>query len=307
MLNGSAVFPVRRLVLALFLGSVCAGSPFYAQANRTSPGQQAQPQPMGPQPMSPQQTPAKPEEKIVVTQTPQIGNDEAKARTLLQQMVAAIGGDRRMQRLDYRLDGRTSTFFKNQPTGSTEYVLFHHALAGSGFEDRIELTKKRDIVQIWTPTEGYEVTYKGRKDLPKEDRDAYFRRQTYSLDSLVTVWIADPQALISYEGQKLVSRRQAHIVSIINAKNEKLEIAIEVETSLPIRRSFQTRNEKYKDFDEDVEEYSDWHTQGGVPVPFATTRYFNGDMVSERFVTKIEFQPVDVALFSATARLGKHR
>ena len=259
------------------------------------------------QPLWPQQQPPKADEKIVVTQTPADAADDAKAREVLRQMVAAMGGPQRMQRRDYRLDGRTASFFKNEPTGSTEYTLFHHPLEGGTFEDRIELTKKRDIVQIWTPTDGYEVTFKGRKDLPKEDREAYFRRQEYSLDSLVTTWLNDPKAIFFYEGRKLVSRRQADAVTIVNAKDETLKIDIEVETHLPIRRSFKSRNEKYKDFDEDVEEYSDWHTESGVPVPFATSRYFNGDMVSERFVTKVDFEPVDVALFSASARLGKHK
>lgn len=291
--------------MALFLGATGAAPPLRSQGTpqNANPKDPAESKPQAGKP----DEKAKPEEKIVVTQTPTDAADDAKARAVLQQMVAAMGGDQRMQRRDYHLDGRTASFFKNEPTSSTEYTLFHHPLAGSTFEDRVELTKKRDIVQIWTPTDGYEVTFKGRKDLPKEDREAYFRRQQYSLDSVVTTWINDPKAILFYEGRKLVSRRQADAVTIVNAQDETLHIDIEAESHLPIRRSFKTRNEKYKDFDEDVEEYSDWHTEAGVPVPYATTRYFNGDMVSERFVTRIDFAPVNLALFSPTAPLGKHK
>ncbi len=247
------------------------------------------------------------DDKIVVTQTSPNGTEDAKARELLNQMQTALGGNRRMQRQDYRLEGRTSSFFKNNPTGSTEYVMYHHPLAGSTFEDRVELTKKRDIVQIWTPTEGYEVTYKGRKNLPAEDRDLYFQRQRYSLDNLILNWVNDPKAIVIYNGRKLVARRQADTVTVVNAANESVTLDLEAETHLPIRRTFQVRNEKYKDFDEDSEEYSDWHSETGTPVPFATTRYFNGDMVSQRFVTRIEFEPVSVAMFSSTAPIGKHK
>ena len=246
-------------------------------------------------------------ERIVVKQTAANGDGEARARKLLQQMADAIGGPKRMSRQDYRLEGRTASFFKNDATGSTEYTLYHHPLAGSTYEDRVELTKKRTIVQIWTPTEGFELTFKGRTDLPKADREAYFRRTQYSLDALLTTWVADPDALIVDNGQSLVSRRQAESVTIINKNNESVTIDIEVETKLPIRRTFKVRNPTYKDFDEDVEEYSDWHTESGIPVPFATTRYLNGDMVSQRFVTKIEFQPVDLGLFASDSKIGKHK
>ena len=37
--------------------------------------------------------------------------------------------------------------------------------------------KKIDIVQIWTAGKGWEVTYKGRTELPKDQVTDYFRRQ----------------------------------------------------------------------------------------------------------------------------------
>lgn len=246
------------------------------------------------------------DEKIVVTQPGAAADTDAAGRRVLEQMKQALGDQSRMQRQDYRMEGRSASFFKNNPTNSTEFVLYHHPLAGSTFEDRIELTKKRDIVQIWTPAEGYELTFKGRTNFPKDDRDAYFRRQKYNLDALVSTWANDPNALIVYGGRNLVSRRQADTVTIINAQNESVTIDVEVETHLPIRRTFKVRNPRYKDFDEDSEEYSDWHAESGTPVPYATTRFFNGDMASQRFVTKIQFQPVDVALFDSN-KIGKHK
>ena len=246
------------------------------------------------------------EHGMVAPSVASASTSDEQGRRVLDEMKRALGDQNRMQRQDYRMEGRTSTFFKNNPTGSTEFVLYHHALPGSSFEDRIELTKKRDIVQIWTPTEGYELTFKGRKDLPKEDREAYFRRQQYNLDALVTTWVNDPNALIVYSGRNLVSRRQADTITIINAQNESVTIDVETETHLPIRRTFKVRNPKYKDFDEDSEEYSDWHSESGTPVPYAVTRSLNGDTVSQRFVTKIQFQPVDPALFDSL-KIGKHK
>ena len=77
----------------------------------------------------------KPEEKITVTQpAAATGTSDEAGRRVLAQMKEALGDQKRMQRQDYRMEGRTSTFFKNNPTGSNDFTLYHHPLAGSTFE-----------------------------------------------------------------------------------------------------------------------------------------------------------------------------
>lgn len=250
----------------------------------------------------------KKEEQIIVTQ-PKPGEeiDQAKARAALNTMYTALGGQKWLNRGDYVLKGHTSSFYRNEPTGVGDYMQFHRALPNNQWEDRIELTKKRDIVQIWTTTEGVEVTYRGRKPLPKEDQQAYFRRIHYSIDSIANTWLTDPQTLLVYGGHKVVARREVDEVTLIDKNNDSVTVDIELSNHYPLRRVFQFRNEKYKDFDEDVEEYSDWHDIDGIPTPFVTTRYFNGDMVAQRFVEEIHYKPVDPALFAPNAPLGKHK
>jgi hypothetical protein len=251
--------------------------------------------------------PPKPPENIVVTQPkPGDGVEEAKARAALNAMFNALGGQTWLHRGDYILVGHTSSFYKNNPTGVNDYTQFHRDLGDGKFEDRIELTKKRDIVQIWTGTEGVEVTYKGRKTLPKEQQEEYFRRVKYSLDAIANTWLKDPGTLLIYGGTGVVARREVEKVDLIDKDNNDLEVDIEKETHLPLRRIFKFRNALYKDFDEDVEEYSDFHDVQGVPTPFVTTRYLNGDMVAQRFVEHLEFKHVDPALFEPNAPIGKY-
>ncbi len=248
------------------------------------------------------------EEQIIVTQ-PKPGEeiDQQRARAALNAMYNALGGERWLHRGDYVLEGHTSSFYKNQPTGVTDYIQFHHVLANGTFVDRIELTKKRDIVQIWTADEGVEVTYKGRKPLPALQQTEYFRREHYSLDAIANVWLKDPNLLLIYGGTKVVARREVEEITLVDVHNDTVDVDIEKSTHLPLRRIFKFRDALYKDFDEDVEEYSDFHDVGGLPTPYATTRYYNGDMVAQRFVEKMEYKPVDPALFAPNAPIGKHK
>ena len=248
------------------------------------------------------------EEEIVVTQPkPGDGVEEGKARAALNAMYAALGGERWLHRGDYVLKGHTSSFYKNAPTGVGDYLQFHHVLPNGSFMDRIELGKKRDVVQLWTATEGVEVTYKGRKALPVKDQQEYFRRTHYSLDAIATTWLKAPETLLIYGGTGVVARREVEKVTLIDKDNDSVEVDMERNTHLPLRRIFKFRNDTYKDFDEDVEEYSDFHDVSGIPIPYVTTRYFNGDMVAQRFVEALEFKPVDPALFESGAPLGKHK
>ncbi|MGI4852966.1 MAG: hypothetical protein ACRYF4_02825 [Janthinobacterium lividum] len=257
-----------------------------------------------------QGTPATPkrEENIVVTQpAPGDGVEEAKARAALNAMYTALGGERWLHRCDYILKGHTSSFYKNAPTGVGDFLQFHHVLPNGAFADRIELGKKRDVVQLWTATEGVEVTYKGRKTLPVKDQEDYFRRTHYSLDAIANDWLHQPDLLLIYGGTGIVARREVEKVTLVDKDNNSVEVDMELGTHLPMRRIFKYRNPLYKDFDEDLEEYSDFHDVAGIPVPYVTTRYFNNDMVAQRFVESLEFKPVDPALFEPGAPLGKHK
>ena len=62
---------------------------------------------------------------------------------------------------------------------------------------------------------------------------------------------------------------------------------LDATTHLPLRRTFKYRNETFKDYDEDAETYDDYHTVQGIPTSFTITRYHDGDMSNQRFLTKV--------------------
>ena len=53
-------------------------------------------------------------------------------------------------------------------------------------------------------------------------------------------------------------------------------------------RTFQWRNATYKDHDTDAERYDDYH-RCRVMTRLTITRYRNGDMVRQRFLTKVKY------------------
>ena len=78
-------------------------------------------------------------------------------------------------------------------------------------------------------------------------------------------------------------------VSLLTADNDGVTLTLDQETHLPRSRTFQWRDPLYKDLDTDVERYDNWQPVEGLMTALTITRYHNGDMVSQRFLTKVQY------------------
>lgn len=209
--------------------------------------------------------------------------NQQKARALLDEMVDALGGLSWEKLQDWEQEGRTSYFEHGNPTGEiTPFWAYHR----SPDADRFVFGKKKDVMELFTATAGYEKTYKGRADLPKDQVADFLRRRAHSVEIVAREWLKQPGVVLIYEGQAQVQRHLADKVTIFGADNDSVTLELDGATHLPLRRTFEWRNPIYKDKDVDVEEYDDYHEIQGFPTPYTITRYKDGDMVSQRFLYK---------------------
>jgi hypothetical protein len=233
-------------------------------------------------------------------QQPAGSTPEQRGRKLLQEMLEDLGGDAWLNRKNVRQYGHIAHFFRGAPTGIvTDFTSVRQFASGDrpdaqriGFitdKSMILPGKKIDVVQIWIHNDGHEVTYKGNILLPHDQVDDYFRRQDHSIESIYRVWLKDPGVMVIDSGSTMVERRLTERVTILSSNNDAVTLDIDTQTHLPRRRTFETRNPKFKDIDEDAEEYDDYHTIQGFPTAFTITRYHNGDMDSQIFFSKIEY------------------
>ncbi|MDP9039016.1 MAG: hypothetical protein M3O02_07050 [Acidobacteriota bacterium] len=216
---------------------------------------------------------------------------EQRGHALLDEMVAALGGEAWRSRATMQIEGRGAAFFHGAPDpGVLPYREFRR-FPGSGKPEaeRIEFSKKHDIIQVWTATAGTEITYKGIQPLPKDQVEESLRRRVHSIEEVVRTWLATPGVMVVAEGTAMVGRRMADKVTVLSPNNDAVTIELDAATHLPLRRTFQWRNAQFKDHDEDSEDYEDYHVIQGLPTPLTITRYKNGDMVSQRYLTKVVY------------------
>jgi len=220
------------------------------------------------------------------TQTADEAKNAKQARAALDAMVQALGGPAWLDMRSQLRQGHVAAFFHGKPSGGTTDFWEYHVWPD---HDRIEYTKHRDVLQFYIGRTGEEVTYKGKAALPQEQVDDFLRRRDHSIETVIKLWLKDPQTILIYEGQRLAERHLADQVTLISAQNEAVTILMDTQTHLPLRRTFEWRDPLYKDKNLDAEEYDDYHTVNGLPTPFTLTRFKNDDMISQRFLDHVTY------------------
>jgi hypothetical protein len=222
-----------------------------------------------------------------------------QARVALDAMIQALGGQAWLDLKSQERQGHIAAFFRGEPDpGTTKFWEFH----AWPDHDRTEYTVHRDVVQFYIGRQGWEVTYRGKKPLPQEQVDDFLRRRDHSIETAVKVWLKDPNTILIYEGQRLAERHLAEQVTLISAQNESITIQMDVQTHLPLRRTFQWRDPLYKDKNTDAEEYADYHPVDGLPTAYSITRYKNDEMTRQLFLDKVSYnQTLDADFWNVDA------
>ena len=209
-----------------------------------------------------------------------------KARALLEQAIQSLGGQAYLGVRDLQTTGRAYSFFHGQPTSNG--VLFWRFVQYPD-KERVEVTKERDIAQVYNGDKGWEITYKGAHPMDQKDITDYLRRRRFSLETILRTWLRDPGVALFYEGNAIAAEHPALQVTLINARNESVTVYIDADTHLPIKKSFSWRDpvDKQRNLEEEI--YDNYRPVQGIMTPYDFTRFYNGDMASQRFLNSAAY------------------
>jgi len=210
----------------------------------------------------------------------------AQARSALERMVQALGGQAWLHMQNQELEGHIAAFYQGKPDlGTTQFWEYHQWPD----HDRYEYTKHRDVVGFFIGRQGWEVTYRGKHPLPQDQVDDFLRRRDHSIETVIKTWLPDPKTILIYEGQHMAERHLCEQVSLISAKNEAVTILMDMDTHLPRKRTFEWRDPVYKDKNADSEEYDNYHVMDGFPTPLSITRFKNDEMVRQQYIDRAHY------------------
>ena len=205
-----------------------------------------------------------------------------KAYDLLNQMIRALGGDAYLNVQSMQSEGRTYGFYHGQPSGMG--LVFWRFWEWPD-KERVELTKQRDVVELFTGDKGYEITYKGTATQDPKDVEDYIRRRNHSLEWVIRKWLPASKTMLLYSGTAMVERNLADQVTVLNAENDSVIISIDSTTRLPVRISYSWRDPVDRQFDDENIVFSNYKPVQGIQTPYSTVRNLNGEMANQRFIT----------------------
>ena len=179
--------------------------------------------------------------------------------------------------------GRTSGFYQGKPTGAIadyyEYRRLFPTRRGS------KLGKKRNVAEIFTGDEGWEVTYRGKRALPADQVQDFVRRRDHSIEAAVRVWLKDPKTILIYGGQRPrgaalggsgdLDQRRKRLDHDRNGCANPLAAAPQLAVARPLYT--RTRTPMARSMTTIT-----WWTE--FPRPFDVSRYHNGDLTNQRFL-----------------------
>jgi len=220
-----------------------------------------------------------------------------KAKQLLDRMIQALGGPAYLEIKSITQTGRTYNLFHGQANGAG--VLFWR-FSELPDKERVELTKQRDVVNVFNGDRGYEITFKGTAALDPKVLADYLRRREHSLEWVLRKWINEPDVAILYEGSAVAADKPADQVSIINSQNDSVTLFIDSQTHLPIKKTYSWRDpiDRLRNVEDEV--YDAYRPTEGFMTPYSLTRFYNGEMVNQRFLNTVSYNdPLNASMFDA--------
>jgi len=222
-------------------------------------------------------------------------DNAAKAKSIIEQGIQALGGEAYLTIRDRESQGRGYGFHSGRPTGAGGVFWSFWEFPD---KERVELTKERDIAELYVGNKAWEITYKGPHPIEQKDLDDYLRRRKFSIDTVLRTWVNDPGVVMLFEGNAIAAQHPALRVTLVNSKNESVTLYFDTDTHLPVKKTFEWRDpvDRQKNLEEEV--YENYRAVSGVMAPFNITRFFNGDMSSQRFLNTVTInQGLDQAMF----------
>jgi hypothetical protein len=212
----------------------------------------------------------------------------AKAKQVLQQLIAAMGGPAYLQMKSSQCEGRYANFGHNGETnGYTQAKNFWN------YPDKVrtEYGKKGNIIDLYSGDLGWTLDRSGVSEEPATSVSDFQEALKRNLNYLLMVRLNEPGLLLRYGGAGVDELREVEWVEVTDTEERTFRIAMDRSTHLPVKLIVRTVDNETRERKEDVTIYTNFQVKEGVQVPMQVSRHRDGRRISQAFFDSCEINP----------------
>lgn len=227
-----------------------------------------------------------------------------KARQLVDQMIAALGGSAYLGVRDVMCQGRISLF--GHAGDLTGYEVFRDYWSLPD-KNRTEHGKKGNIIDIENGNRGWTLDRGGVTELSAEQVKNFQEQTKRDLGHLLRFGLKEEGLTFRYGGSDIVDLKQIDWVEIMDRDRRTFRIAIDRGSHLPVRTVVSMRNPETRETSDELTYYSDYHAQTGVQTPYQITRERDGRKIYQAFLDTCNYNSgLTEDLFSRSSLEGRN-
>jgi hypothetical protein len=237
-------------------------------------------------------------------------NAEQRGRKVIDDAVVALGGQKFLTMSDRIESGRAYSFYRDELTGLsvakiyTRYLTVARSKSGEelGLRERQNFGKNEDSAVLFLENGGWEITWRGGKELPKDRFDRYRDSTLRNILYILRQRLNEPGMIFESRGADVFENQPVEIVDITDSQNRTVTVYFHQSSHLPVRQMYSRRNPDSKERDDEVTRFSRYREVKGVQWPHQILRERNGEKIYEIFSESVTFnQDLTDNLFSLPA------
>jgi hypothetical protein len=230
----------------------------------------------------------------------------AKARQLVQQVIAALGGQAYLHVRDSQCDGRTAQF--GTAGTLTGFTLFHdlwllpdknrveyiskgeHTIAGFLMgSDELLITHGGALIDIYSSEGGWTLDKSGVSDEPEDVIKNYNERLKSGLNAMLRGRVNEPGVDVQYGGTDLIDLKEAEWIVFTDSDHREMRLGIEKFTHLPLRWIVTTRNPETRVYSSLTTTYTQYMALDGVKTPLSIELSRDDRKLTQTFLTECKY------------------
>jgi hypothetical protein len=230
----------------------------------------------------------------------------AKAKSVLQQVIATLGGSAYLNVRDSDCEGRVAQFGSSGDlSGFTpfrdlwllpakervEYIAKgeHSVLAFLLGADDLSISHGGVLVTVFNGEQGWMLDKAGVTDQPEDVTRNFVEQLKTGMNNMLRSRINEEGVELRYAGTDLADLKEVEWIEFFDRDHRALRLAVERSTHLPLRWVVEKRDPETRVRTEISTSYTQFVLADGVLTPLSITRSQNGRRVSQTYLTSCKY------------------